>query len=282
MKVQPETIFPLELVPLRWSVAVALWSFTILNSVFVPAAAAQTGPTAQEMNNSNNPLTPALGLNLQDQYAASYYGLNNTGSNAVLARGVVPLKLFGLPQIVRATVPIVTSADQPLGSRTGLGDINVFDVLLFKVGPINLGVGPQLTLPSATNDRLGTGRWQAGPAGVLIAPEPWGLLGGLVTYQHSFAGGNGRPVQNNLQAQPFVIYNLPQGFYLRSTATWNFDLERGNYYIPIGLGAGKIWNLPDGTTINLFAEPQYTVAHYQAAPQWQFFMGLNLQFPLKR
>jgi hypothetical protein len=87
----------------------------------------------------------------------------------------------------------------------------------------------------------------------LSPPESWRLLGGLVTYQHSFAGGNGRPVQNNLQAQPFVIYNLPQGFYLRSTATWNFDLERGNYYIPIGLGAGKIWNLPDGTTINLLA-----------------------------
>jgi hypothetical protein len=155
-----------------------------------------------------------------------------------------------LPQILRDTVPVVTSADQPLGSRTGLGDMNIFDVLLFKAGSINLGIGPQLTLPSATNDRLGTGRWQAGPAGVLIAPESWGLLGGLITYQHSFGGGNGRPVQNNLQAQPFVIYNLPQGFYLRSTATWNFDLQRGNYYIPIGLGAGKIWNLPDGTAIS--------------------------------
>lgn len=160
----------------------------------------------------------------------------------------------------------MTSADQPLGSRTGLGDINVFDVLLFKAGQINLGLGPQLTLPSATNDRLGTGRWQAGPAAVLIAPESWGLLGALVTYQHSFAGGDGRLVQNNLQAQPFVIYNLPQGFYLRSTATWNFDLERGAYYIPLGFGAGKIWTLTDGTTVNLFAEPQYRDAYIYAYP----------------
>lgn len=30
------------------------------------AAAVQGGPTTQEMNNSNNPLTPALGVNLQD------------------------------------------------------------------------------------------------------------------------------------------------------------------------------------------------------------------------
>jgi hypothetical protein len=60
---------------------------------------------------------------------------------------------------------------------------------------------------------------------------------------------------------------LPQRFYLRSTAIWNLDLEHGAYYIPIGLGAGKIWNEPDGTTINLFAERQYTVGHYQSAPQ---------------
>lgn len=95
MKVQLKTLLPLELVPPRSSVAVVLWWFAILNSVLAPAAAAQTGPTAQEMNNSNNPLTPALGLNLQDQYVASYYGLNDSGSNGVLLRGVVP------PQAVR-------------------------------------------------------------------------------------------------------------------------------------------------------------------------------------
>jgi len=132
----------------------------------------------------------------------------------------------------------------------------------------------------ATNDRLGTGKWQAGAATAAIAPQPWGLLGALVTYQHSFAGVDDRPTQNGLQTQPFVIYNLPQAFYLRSTATWNFDLQRGDYYIPLGLGGGKGWKLSSGTTINLFAEPQYAVAHDGIAPQWQLFMGLNFQFPL--
>jgi len=88
----------------------------------------------------------------------------------------------------------------------------------------------------ATNDRLGTGKWQAGAATAAIAPQPWGLLGALVTYQHS--------------------------------------------YIPFGLGGGKVWKLSSGTTINLFAEPQYAVAHDGIAPQWQLFMGLNFQFPL--
>jgi hypothetical protein len=115
---------------------------------------------------------------------------------------------------------------------------------------------------------------------VTIAPQSWGLLGGLVTYQHSFAGDADHPTQQSLQAQPFVIYNLPQGFYLRSSATWSFDLQRGDYYIPVGLGVGKVWKTVDGATLNLFVEPQGTVAHEGVSPKLQVFMGLNMQFPL--
>jgi hypothetical protein len=49
----------------------------------------------------------------------------------------------------------------------------------------------------------------------------------LLTWQQSFAGSNDRTTQNNLAFQPFFIYNLPNGYYLRSTASWSFDLEGG-------------------------------------------------------
>jgi hypothetical protein len=181
--------------------------------------------TTQEVNEANKPLTPKLTINLHDFYAPSYYDLPDSDSNTGLLRGVIPHRLLGWPQILRTSIPIVTSPDDPLGSTTGLGDINLFDLFLFKAGAVELGFGPQLTIDSATDDRLGTGKWQAGAAGVVIAPQPWGLIGGLVTYQHSFAGEGSRPTQNNLQSQPFVIANLPEGVYLSSTATWNFDLQ---------------------------------------------------------
>ena len=156
--------------------------------------------SAQEVNEANNPLTPKITINLQDIYVTSYYGLPDSDSNTGLLRGVLPHRLFGFPQILRATVPIVTSPDEPLGSTTGLGDINLFDLLLFKAGNVELGFGPQLTIDSATDERLRTGTWQAGAASVVIAPQPWGLLGGLVPYQHSFTGEGSRPTQNNLQS----------------------------------------------------------------------------------
>lgn len=80
-------------------------------------------------------------------------------ANSFLLRGVMPHKLFGWPQILRATVPVVTSPDPR--STSGLGDINMFDLFLSKAGGVELGIGPQFTMDSATDKR------------------------GLVTYQHS-------------------------------------------------------------------------------------------------
>jgi len=237
--------------------------------------------TSDEVNEANNPLTPAITVNLQDQWAPRLYDSDDK-TNALLLRGVLPHLLGGVPQILRATLPIVTapSAD---GNKTGLGDLNLFDLVLMKRGKVMLGFGPQLTLPTATDAVLGTGKWQAGLAAVGIAPQSWGLLGGLMTWQHSFAGPSDRPTQNNLTFQPFYIYNLPQGVYVRSTAIWNFNLASGAYVIPIGAGIGKVFEQSDGTTINVFAEPQWTIAHHGAGqPEFQLFAGVNLQFPIHK
>ncbi|MFT3685310.1 MAG: hypothetical protein QM783_10360 [Phycisphaerales bacterium] len=80
-----------------------------------------------------------------------------------------------------------------------------------------------------------------------------------------------------LTFQPLLIYNLPHGFYLRSTAIWNFDLEKGTYYIPVGFGGGIV-HQEGNLTINMTLEPQFTVLHDGLAPQWQIFAGINFQF----
>jgi hypothetical protein len=239
--------------------------------------------STQQMNDANNPLTPTVTANLQDQWAPQLYDSDNS-TNALLLRGVLPHLFGGVPQILRATLPIATApSTSGSGNTTGLGDLNLFDLALFKEQGLVLGIGPQLTLPTASDQALGTGKWQAGLAAVAIAPQAWGLLGGLVTWQHSFAGESDRPTQNNLTVQPFFIYNLPQGVYLRSTAIWTFDLARNNYVIPIGAGVGKVFAQSDGTTINVFAEPQWTVIHHGAGqPKFQLFAGVNFQFPVNK
>lgn len=244
-------------------------------------ALASTGAANAEdgQNDANNPLTPKITFNLQDYYIPSMYGAPGFDANQFLLRGLIPSDIGGAPQLFRFTLPIATAPTFPEGSTTGLGDLTLMDLFMFPGKKVSFGVGPMLVAPTASSDWLGAGKWQVGAAGVAVAPQSWGLLGALATYQTSFAGDSDREDVSLLTAQPIVFYNLPNAFYLRSSATWNFDIEDGTYYIPFGLGLGKIFALNKGTTMNAYVEPQYTAFHHgDGAPRWQIFGGVNFQF----
>lgn len=249
-------------------------------------APAQAGShaSADEVNASNNPLNAHPAANLQNVYVPEYYRYPGPAgdpyTNDALLRGTLPIaeSFVPAPQLIRLTAPISTRPDPDGGYTTGLGDVNIFDILLLGgSGSVELGVGPLLTMPTASEDELGTGKWQAGLAAVAIAKSADGLLGGLVQWQASFAGDDDRADVETLSVQPFVIVNLPEAWYLRSTATWLFDLENDSYYIPFGLGAGKVWKV-GSTMMNTFVEPQWTRFHDDTAPQFQVYAGVNFTF----
>jgi hypothetical protein len=240
-------------------------------------AAAEGGGQGDSTNEANNPLTAKVTVNLQDYYAPSFYGPLNSDANSLLLRGLIPMNVGGLPQLMRFTLPYSVNPS-PQGYADGLGDLTVFDLFVLPSKPVLLAVGPLFVAPTATDRFTGAGRWQAGAAGAAVAPQSWGLVGALVTYQHSFADNFGREPTSLLTAQPIVFYNLPQGYYLRSSGVWNFDLQNNLGYIPVGLGAGKVMQMGK-VTVNAFVEPQYTVYKYgEQVPHWQVYAGLNLQF----
>jgi len=248
-----------------------------------PALPAFAQGTHDSVNDANNPLTPKITINFQDYFIPSFIDTpGDSHANQFLLRGLVPSDLFGMPQLFRFTLPIATSPDVPSGYVTGLGDLTLMDIFILpKQGDVTFGAGPLIVLPTATDDSLGSGKWQIGAAGIVVAPQDWGLLAGLGTYQTSFAGSDSREDVSVATFQPIVNVNLSEGWYLRSSATWNFDLENGRSYIPIGAGIGKVFQLEKGITMNAFVEPQYTVWHDGAgAPRWQIFAGLNFQFPV--
>ena len=66
------------------------------------------------------------------------------------------------------------------------------------------GVGPALTIPTATNDILGQGKLSLGPSVVVLAqPGKW-TLGDLVNNVWSVAGSGSRPPVNQMLNQYFI------------------------------------------------------------------------------
>jgi hypothetical protein len=248
----------------------AFAAFLITTSV-----SAQDNSAAQ----ANNPLANTTALNFQNQYNA-LTGTNDH-ANQFLLRYAKPFQAFGGDWLMRATVPLNTFPDTTGGHDTGLGDINVFAAYLFDTGnpAVSFGFGPQITVPTATKDYLGSEKWSLGFANVLFnAASAKFQYGYLLTWQVSVAGSDSRSDVNIAAFQPFGFYQMGEGWYLRSTGVWTYDFESDNYAIPIGLGVGKVIKR-EKSVVNVFVEPQWTVAHEgDGQPGWGIFAGINFQY----
>lgn len=248
----------------------------VLTLCLATSGTAQEELSEEAKAQANNPLASVYALNFHDYYAPALYGVPDQGTNTFWIRGVVPVGRT----ITRASLPLTTRPTSATASQSGLGDFNVFTAYLVVSQPTtSLGIGPLLVAPTATDDALGQGKWQAGAAAVAFKATALVQAGGLVTWQTSVAGDADRPSTSFLAVQPFAIWQLGGGTYLRSTGIWGFDLKSGDYAVPFGFGIGHV--LKAGNVVyNMFLEPQFTILHQGTGqPKVQFFAGLNLQFP---
>jgi len=243
----------------------------------------QESDHSQGAAQANNPLANMTALNFHNYYTPK---LTDAPADAYMNTAWIRFaKPFANGRLLlRASQPLSTVAmpDQNLGNvsaTNGLGDLNVFMSYNFVSTPkATVGIGPNVTMPTSSEQALGTGQWQGGFAFVaFIVHSPVFQYGGLVTWQTSFAGDDQRSSTNNGALQPFYFWQLGKGTYLRGAPNWYFDFENNAYSVPLALGIGKVVKVGN-TVFNLFVEPQYSVLHNGTQPQFQVFTGINLQF----
>jgi hypothetical protein len=222
---------------------------------------------------------------------STYFGAgpsHDKSANVLNIQPVLPLS-FGEWNIISRTIaPLIympsvkTGFGASLGEDTteanvgpralpqafGLGDINQTFYLSQCGEPLHLGAGPSINLPTATSSVIGSGKLSAGPAAVgLMMPQPW-VIGLLGRQLFSIAGPNGRTDVNQTLLQPFVNFNLPDGWYLSSspiiTANWSADASQ-RWSVPIGGGVGKLFTI-DGQPINTTLQAYDYVERPSPAP----------------
>ncbi|MCP5189070.1 MAG: hypothetical protein H6988_01630 [Pseudomonadales bacterium] len=230
---------------------------------------------------ANNPLANMTAFNIQDYYIGDLTESSKDANQGWL-RFAKPFSVSDTKWLMRASLPINSFPTGHNGNtETGIGDFNVFAAYLMDTGnpAVSFGFGPQLTAPTASKDELGSEKWSAGFANVLFNAESSVFqYGYLLTWQHSFAGKGDRADVNAGAFQPFMFYQLGGGTYLRAAPIWSYNFENDDYSVPLGLGVGQVIK-KDKTVYNVFVEPQYSVADEGAGqPQWQVFVGFNMQF----
>jgi hypothetical protein len=190
-------------------------------------------------------------------------------------------QLEGDMRLCNAALALLALGACALVPRTSLGDVHIYNFTITKhdlglFEPVTFGIGPLLAVPASTSTNFGTNNLQAGFAGVILASPPEvGLLSVLGTYQHTLGASTSLTA-----VQPYITYNLGDGYYLRTSGIMQFNTSTNTSVIPIGIGAGKVIQLPGGYTLNAYAEAQPSV--YRAgdgAPNFQFYTGVKIQLP---
>ena len=223
-------------------------------------------------------------------------GAKNGDAQILNINPVLPVTVGDWNLVNRALIPLANVDGAILGannpspemgtgandSASGLGDINYS--LYFspvKYDQVIWGVGPSLNLPTATDDLLGSGKWSTGATAVALTLPSWGSMGILGRQLWSFAGESDRQDVNQTLIEPFLNYNLPNGWYLITdlilTANWSAD-SSDRWTIPLGGGAGKLFKIGE-QSINAKLEAYYNVERPTGAPDWQFAFTWQFLFP---
>lgn len=264
-----------------WILALACGALVVCGPSWAEGSRS-SGSTKSLSAAAADPTEPLIQMTTDNDVVLSNRG-GQGASHQFLLQPVIPLpayESFAVGQIIRPTIPIVTSPGPD--RESGLGDISLFDIFLperFSWGA--LGIGPVLVFPSATDDRLGDGKWQVGPAAAIIYEAiPHLQLGVIVQNPISFAGNNDRESVNQMTLQPIAQYNLPKGWYVSmGDLEWTIDWKSGGKpTIPVALQLGRV--LPIfGQQWNLAIEPFYVAVHDGPSPRWGIRFGIGLLLP---
>jgi len=246
--------------------------------------AEEAGASADEKakDAAQNPLANTISIPYQNN---TYYnvGPDKRAENALIVEPVIPFKLNANWNLITRTItPIIRMPDSSpsQGSVWGLGNMEpqfYFSPVRPAPGKIIWGIGPQLWLPTATDDRLGVNKFGGGPAAVVVTSRGHFLFGSLIN--NVWTGQNKEHQRiDQFTLNPFVFYNLQRGWYVLSSPVMTSDWTARpgeKWTVPVGGGVGRILKV-GVQPINARVQFWKDVEQPKGGPSWT--MQAQVQF----
>ena len=209
-------------------------------------------------------------------------------SNSLQLQPVIPWHLSKnwllVPRIVATAVAYEPDVAQMHGGTTGAGDtVATFFFTPFHARKLIWAVGPSLLIPTAADNKLGTGKWDMGPSAALLVEPDSGFAGVVVQNIWSLPGHNSRASVDQIQIETQLSYNLPHGWYLVAAPTINADWTQATgqrWLVPFGGGAGRTFNIRNqaiDSNVALYYNAIRPAS--QPFPRWQLSLQLTLLYP---
>jgi hypothetical protein len=228
-----------------------------------------------------NPVANLISVPFQENIL---FGLGPDGDGTASVLNIQPVIPFHLNEdwnlISRTILPVVYTSKIFEDDFGGLADTTQSFFLSPSKptsGGLVWGVGPVINIPTATDPRLGTSEWGAGPTAVaLVQKGPW-TVGTLANQVWSFGDGD----INQTFVQPFATYSLGKGrsVNLNTQTTYNWNSEE--WTIPITLTAQQVFKLGK-QPMQFQIGGTYYADKPQDGPDWGIRTSLVFLFPTRK
>jgi hypothetical protein len=247
-------------------------TWTFAQDTTRPAAAAGNEEIAQKLA---NPVGNVISLPFQNNL---FFGMGpSNGSKWLMnVQPVIPVQITkDLNLISRVIVPVISQNNVfgPSGRQTGIGDV-AYSAFVSPANPKPggwiWGVGPIINLPLATDERLGLGKFGAGPTAVFLKPgrHTYGVL-----MWNMWAGGNSIGYM-----QPFFTKTFSNGASvgtsLEMTRNWTNETLSGI----VSFSAAKVLNI-NKQIVSVSTGPIIGFGDDPFRPGWGWRFGISLVFP---
>ena len=268
---------------------VTVWGLLLTTGIAFADGGKSGGGGGDLRSAVQNPISSLISLPFKLTYDS---GADNGDATILNINPVVPVTVGNWNLVNRALIPIANvdgailgpgnPSPEPGDGASGLGDINYSMYFSpVKYDKVVWGVGPTINLPTANEDQLGSGKWSTGVTGVALTVPDWGSMGILGRQLWSVAGDSDRNYVNQTLIEPFVNYNLDNGWFLISdlilTANWQAD-SSNRWTVPVGGGVGRVFKVGD-QAINSRLEAYYNVVTPDGAPDWTVSFTWQFLFP---
>jgi hypothetical protein len=228
-----------------------------------------------------NPVASLISVPIQNNWD---FGIGPANAMRYTAniQPVIPFSLNTNWNLITRTILPVIYAESPVvggSSKSGLGD-TVESLFFSPKAPTSggwiWGAGPALLFPTATDSALGTGKWGAGPTGILLKQDGGWTYGVLANHLWDYAGWGSSQV-NATFLQPFVSYRTKTytTFGLNTEST--YDWANSQWTVPLNATVSQLLKI-GGKPVQFTLGARYYADKPNGGPDWGLRFAVTFLF----